>query len=76
MKEKIQKAINEDIRPYIQADGGDIEFISFNKKTGIVEVRLHGACQGCPLSHVTLFQGVEKLLKEKIPGVKGIVTMD
>lgn len=76
MDEQIKKIIEEDIRPQMQKDGGDIEFISFDVKTGIVRVRLHGACQGCPLSHVTLFQGVEKLLKEKIPEVRGVETFE
>lgn len=76
MDEQIKKIIEEHIRPHIQADGGDIEFISYNKETGIVELQLHGACQGCPLSNVTLFQGVEKLLKEKIPEVKGVIAVE
>lgn len=76
MDEQIKKIIQEDIRPHIQADGGDIEFVSFNTKTGMVELRLHGACQGCPLSDVTLFQGVEKLLKEKIAEVNGVIAVE
>ncbi|KKQ57555.1 MAG: Nitrogen-fixing NifU domain protein [Parcubacteria group bacterium GW2011_GWA2_38_13] len=76
MDKQIEKVIDGDIRPQIQGDGGDIEFISFDKKTGTVRVRLHGACQGCPMSHVTLFQGVEKLLKEKIPEVKGVEVIE
>lgn len=76
MYEQIKKIIQEDIRPHIQADGGDIEFVSFNKNTGMVELRLHGACQGCPLSDVTLFQGVEKLLKEKNPEIKGVIAVE
>lgn len=76
MHEQIKKIIQEDIRPHIQADGGDIEFVSFNKNTGMVELRLHGACQGCPLSDVTLFQGVEKLLKEKNPEIKGVIAVE
>ena len=76
MEDQIKKIIHEDIRPNLQADGGDIEFISFNKKTGIVTVRLHGACHGCPMSQVTLHQGIEKVLKEKMPAVKGIEAVE
>ena len=66
LKEKVQKALNE-IRPSIQADGGDIELIAVND--GIVKVRLQGHCVGCPMSAMTLKQGVETHLKERIPEV-------
>jgi len=67
---QIQKIIEEEIRPIIQADGGDIELVDV--EDGIVKVRLVGACAHCPSSAMTLYQGVEKMLMEKIPGVKGI----
>ncbi|MGQ9565426.1 MAG: NifU family protein [Candidatus Bathyarchaeales archaeon] len=66
VKEKIQKALSE-IRPQLQADGGDIEFVDV--KDGIVKVKLKGACAGCPMSTMTIQMGVESYLKRKIPEV-------
>lgn len=66
VKEKVKEALQE-LRPQLQADGGDIEFLGF--KDGIVEVRLTGACAGCPMSTMTLKMGVEQHLKKKIPEV-------
>ncbi len=70
MEEKIKQAI-EDIRPALRADGGDIEFVSL--KDGVVEVRLTGACHGCPHAQTTLQLGVEKHIKKKIPEIKSVV---
>ncbi len=67
MKELIEKAI-DDIRPSLQADGGDIEFISVDD-AGKVFVRLTGACHGCPMAIMTLKQGVEAYLKKTVPGI-------
>lgn len=69
MSEEIKNAIDQ-IRPLLQADGGDIEFISF--EDGIVKVRLTGACSGCPMSQITLKKGVEQKLKELVPGVESV----
>ncbi len=66
MKEKVQEVI-ESIRPTLQADGGDIELIDV--VDGVVKVRLKGACSGCPMSQMTLKNGVEARLKELIPEV-------
>ncbi len=66
MKDRILAVLDE-IRPTLQADGGDIEFIDFNE--GVVVVRLRGACGSCPMSMVTLKQGVEARLKARIPEV-------
>lgn len=62
----------ERIRPYIQRDGGDIEFVSMDEN-GIVTVRLLGACVGCGLVDFTLKGGVEALLMDEIPEVTGVV---
>ena len=70
MKEKVEKAL-ESIRPYLQADGGDIELVEVTAD-GIVKVKLKGACCGCPMSQMTLSQGVENALKEAVPEVKGV----
>lgn len=64
------------IRPYIQGDGGDIEFVSFDKDTGVVTVKLLGACIGCSLVDFTLKGGVEALLMDEIPEVTEVITED
>ncbi len=65
------KEIIEKVRPYLNNDGGDIEFIKFEE--GIVYVRLLGACEGCSMQDETLKEGVEALLLEYVPGVIGVV---
>jgi len=60
----------EKIRPMLQRDGGDIELVEVND--GVVKVRLTGACKGCPMSQITLKQGVEKLLLKEVPGLKEV----
>ncbi len=67
MKEKVQEML-EKIRPNLQADGGDIELIDVTDE-GVVKVKLKGACAGCPMSTMTLKNGVERFLKEQIPGL-------
>lgn len=69
MEEQI-KEILETIRPALQADGGDVEFIDYND--GIVTVRLKGACGNCPMSTMTLKQGIEARIKAKIPEVQSV----
>ncbi len=69
MREDIEKALQK-IRPALQADGGDIELVDV--VDGVVKVRLTGACGGCPMSQMTLKQGVERVLKEEVPEVKGV----
>lgn len=69
MKEKVEQVINE-IRPFLQRDGGDIELVDY--VDGIAKVRLQGACQGCPGAQMTLKMGVERALKEKIPELKAV----
>lgn len=70
MKEKVQKVINK-IRPMLQADGGDVELVDC--VNGVVTVRLKGACAGCPMSQMTLRNGIERTLKKEIPEVKSVV---
>lgn len=69
MKEKIQEIIDK-IKPMLQADGGDIEFVDY--EDGVVKVRLQGACAGCPLSQITIKSGIEKMIKQEIPEVKSV----
>ena len=75
--EAIIKRIEEillEMRPNIQMDGGDIEFVSFND--GIVKVRLQGACVSCPMSFYTLKLGIEERLVENIPEVREVIAVD
>jgi len=69
MKEHVQQVI-EKIRPSLQADGGDVELVDVTD--GIVKVRLQGACAGCPMSQMTLKNGIERMLKQEIPEVKAV----
>ncbi len=71
---KIKKALDK-IRPSLQADGGDVEFVSWDKKTGIVKVRMAGMCVGCPMAEITLKQGIEAEIKKEVPEVKEVVAV-
>ncbi|MDD2430968.1 MAG: NifU family protein [Firmicutes bacterium] len=73
MKEKVV-AILDKIRPSLQADGGDVELIDVSED-GIVRVRLVGACAGCPMSTLTLKNGIERILKENIPEVQSVLSV-
>ena len=66
IENQIKLVINK-IRPFIQADGGDVEFVRFEE--GVVYVRVHGACIGCSSIDLTLKDGIEALLLEEVPGV-------
>jgi Fe-S cluster biogenesis protein NfuA len=70
MRDKVE-AVLDDIRPSLQADGGDLQLVDVND--GVVTVRLLGACSGCPMATMTFQQGIERRLKEKVPGVKKVV---
>lgn len=74
MLEQVKKVI-EDLRKYLQADGGDVELVKVDEKTGEVQVRLTGACHGCPMAAMTLTNGVEARLKEQVPGVTKVVAV-
>jgi Fe-S cluster biogenesis protein NfuA len=69
MKEKIETAL-ADIRPALQADGGDVELVDV--ENGIVRVRLTGACGGCPMSQMTLKQGIETYIKKEVPEILSV----
>ncbi len=73
MRDKVEEAI-EKIRPYLQADGGDLELVEVTED-GTVKVRLTGACGGCPFAQITLKQGVENALKKMVPEVKEVVAV-
>lgn len=69
MLEKVQTALNK-IRPMLQKDGGDVELVGVEGKT--VKVKLQGACAGCPMSQMTLKNGIEKMLKKEIPEIEAV----
>jgi Fe-S cluster biogenesis protein NfuA len=71
-KEKVQ-AVLEKVRPALQRDGGDVELVEILDKT--VKVRLTGGCSGCPMSSMTLKNGIERLMKEEIPEVAEVVSV-
>jgi Fe-S cluster biogenesis protein NfuA len=73
MIEKVKRVLDE-LRPMLQADGGDVELIGV--EDGVVKVRLQGACAGCPMSQMTLRNGIERILKEKIPEVQSVQSAD
>ncbi len=70
MRDKVE-AVLDDIRPSLQADGGDVQLVDV--KEGVVTVRLLGACGGCPMATMTLQQGIERKLKEEVPEVNKVV---
>jgi Fe-S cluster biogenesis protein NfuA len=69
VEKRVKKALAE-IKPRIQADGGDIELVAVEKD--IVKVRLQGACAGCPMAALTLKQGVERLIKAQVPEIRSV----
>ena len=69
MKEAVEKALAK-IRPMLQRDGGDVELVEVDN--GVVKVRLTGACKGCPMSQMTLKNGIERLLKQEVPGLVSV----
>jgi len=73
MKEQVEKVL-EQIRPFLRADGGDVELVEVNE--GVVKVRLQGACSGCQMSLITLKDGIERILKRELPQVKEVVAVD
>ncbi len=72
----IEKRINsviDDLRPYLLSDGGDIEFIKY--EDGIVYVSMKGVCAECGMLDITLYEGIENVLKDEIPEIKGVVNI-
>ena len=72
MKEKVETILAQ-VRPALQADGGDVELVDVNE--GIVRLKLKGACAGCPMATMTLKHGIERILKEQIPEVKEVIAV-
>jgi len=74
MREGVEAAI-EAIRPALQMDGGDVTLISVDEATGVVEIELIGACVGCPASTMTLKAGIDRILKDRVPGITEVVAV-
>jgi Fe-S cluster biogenesis protein NfuA len=70
MTDEQVQAVLDKIRPALQADGGDVQLVGI--EGGVVKVSLHGACQGCPMSQLTLTNGVERVLKQELPEVERV----
>lgn len=75
IEHKIEETL-EQIRGALRADGGDIELVKFDEKTGAVYVRLQGACVGCPFADLTLKMGVEAALKESLPEITEVIAIE
>lgn len=72
LEDKVKKALDK-VRPGLQADGGDVKFVGWYPETGIVQVQLVGVCAHCPMSQMTLKQGIEAEIKKAVPEVKEVV---
>ena len=72
MRDKVEEALKQ-VRPALQADGGDVELIEISG--GVVKVRLKGACGSCPMAAMTLKNGIERELKARVPEVKEVVAV-
>jgi len=72
MREKVETVLNQ-VRPALLADGGNVELVDVSE--GVVTLRLTGACNGCPMAVMTLRHGIERVLKEQVPGVKEVVAV-
>jgi Fe-S cluster biogenesis protein NfuA len=72
-REKLESVLDK-IRPAIQSDGGDVELINI-REDNVVEVRLKGACNGCPMATLTLKAGIERIVKEEIPEVVEVISV-
>jgi Fe-S cluster biogenesis protein NfuA len=70
-REKIEQVLDT-IRPALRSDGGDVEFIDYDEEDGVVQLRLMGACGSCPVSMLTLKQGIERRITMAVPEVKAI----
>lgn len=73
LEARIRRVLDEEVRPAVAMDGGDVDFVAF--RDGIVELSMRGACSGCPSSSATLKHGIETRLRERIPEVQGVVAL-
>lgn len=75
LRETVEAAIDE-IRPALRMDGGDCEIVDINESQGRVQLRLMGACGGCPMSTLTLKSGLERIVKQRVPQIREVVTVE
>jgi|UniRef100_A0A7V4N372 Fe-S cluster biogenesis protein NfuA len=73
LKDEVEKALSK-VRPYLQADGGDVELVEVTEE-GVVKVKLKGACGSCPMALMTLKMGIERYLKKEIPEVTEVIAV-
>jgi len=73
-EEKIQQVLDQ-IRPALHADGGDVEYLGFDEPQGVVHLRLLGACESCPISMLTLKEGIEKRIRSTVPEVTEVMAV-
>ena len=74
IQEEIANSLDQ-LRPALQRDGGDVEFVEYENDTGILKVRLMGACRGCPYSQMTLSQGIKRALQQNFPQLTDVVSV-
>ncbi|MDR0890553.1 MAG: NifU family protein [Endomicrobium sp.] len=74
VKQRVEQALHS-LRSHLQADGGDIELIDVNCKDGIVKIKLTGACNKCPMSHITVQNKIKKVIQQYAPEIKEIYTV-
>jgi Fe-S cluster biogenesis protein NfuA len=75
MKDQIEEVLDQ-VRPQLRMDGGGIELVDVNEETGVVRVKLQGACASCPMSEVTLKMGIEVALKDAIPSITEVIAVE
>ena len=74
INEEVANSLDQ-LRPALQRDGGDVEFVEYESDTGILKVRLMGACRGCPYSQMTLSNGIKKALQQNFPQLTDVVSV-
>jgi Fe-S cluster biogenesis protein NfuA len=74
IKEEIASSL-EQLRPYLQKDGGDVEFVDYDIDKGVLKVRLMGTCRGCPYSQMTLSAGIKRNLQQNFPQIQDVVNV-
>ena len=72
--QKIKSELDK-VRPHLQMDGGDVKFVDFDDKSGVLKLKLQGACVGCPMSQMTLQDGIGRVIKKEVPEVKEVVSV-
>lgn len=75
LRDVVEAALDE-IRPALVMDGGDCEVVDVDEARGVVQLRLLGACGGCPMSALTLKSGIERMVKQRVPQVREVVTVE